>query len=465
MAVPDWVQDAIFYHIFPDRFANGDPTNDPPNVHAWGSMPTSYHFQGGDFQGIIDRFDYLLDLGITAVYLNPIFLSPSNHRYNTVDYYRIDPKLGDMKLFRAFLTHAQKNGVRVILDGVFNHCGRGFFAFNDLLENQANSPYQSWFHPVHFPIDAYSAGESKDYLAWWGFKSLPKFNTNTPAVRKYIFDIARYWVEQGIDGWRLDVPNEIDDDSFWAEFRHTVKSVNPDAYLVGEIWKADPRWVGEGHFDGLMNYPVRECLLDILNADNINTEPCMSKLEALLSLYPRENVYAMYVPLGSHDTERILTLLDGDVARVKLALLFQFAYPGAPVVFYGDEIGLIGGRDPACRVAFPWDEKLWNHDLRELVKLLISLRKRYISLRRGEFLSLMVDDDRRCYAFARKLQDEQVVVLINASSSPYHVSLPVAALGIPDGRLLADLLGKQSYPVSGGKVELELPAREGVWLA
>ena len=257
MTVPYWVKDAIFYQIFPDRFENGDCSNDPVNVQPWNAPPTGEQFKGGDLRGIIQRLDYLLDLGINAIYLNPIFQATSNHRYNTTDYYKIDPKLGDLSDFRALLDVAHRNGVRVILDGVFNHCGRGFFAFVDLLENQANSPYRNWFHPLAFPLDGYSPGDAKDYLAWWGFKSLPKFNTNEPAVRRYIFDVARYWIEQGADGWRLDVPNEIDDDSFWAEFRHVVKSVNQDAYLVGEIWTADPRWVGEGHFDGMMNYPFR----------------------------------------------------------------------------------------------------------------------------------------------------------------------------------------------------------------
>jgi len=169
---------------------------------------------------------YLLDLGVNAIYLNPIFLSSSNHRYNTTDYYQIDLKLGTMKDFKVLLDVAHRNQVRVILDGVFNHCGRGFFAFNDILENQASSPYKSWFHINRFPVNAYSPGDAKDYVAWWKFKSLPKLNTGNPRVRKYIFDVARYWIEQGIDGWRLDVPNEIDDDSFWAEFRRIVKETN-----------------------------------------------------------------------------------------------------------------------------------------------------------------------------------------------------------------------------------------------
>lgn len=465
MTVPNWVQDAVFYQIFPDRFANGDASNDPPNVQPWGSPPTSVNFQGGDLRGIINRFDYLLDLGITAIYLNPIFQSPSNHRYNTYDYYKIDPKLGDINDFRALLDIAHRNDVCVILDGVFNHCGRGFYAFNDLLENQQNSPYKDWFHPLRFPINAYSPGQAKDYLAWWGIKSLPKFNTNTPTVRRYLLDIARYWIEQGADGWRLDVPNEIDDDSFWAEFRDTVKSVNPDAYLVGEIWTADPRWVGDGHFDGLMNYPVRDCLLHTLTSANTDTFSCVGRLESLLHMYPRENVYAMYVPLGSHDTSRILTKVHQDVDRVKLAMVFQFAYPGAPAIYYGDEIGLQGGEDPGCRGAFPWDEQQWNLELRNWVKTLITLRKRYACLRRGDYKHLFGDDLQHCYAFARTLGDEKIAVLINASSTQGKLCLPVSGLNWGEGQIVRNLLNNDVYTISSGCIPIVLPPWSGMWLA
>lgn len=464
MTVPGWVQDAIFYHIFPDRFANGDLTNDPPNVQPWGSPPTTVGFQGGDLRGIINHFDYLQDMGVTALYLNPIFLASSNHRYNTTDYFRIDPKLGDMKDFLALLDLVHRNGMHLILDGVFNHSGRGFFAFNDILENQEASPYQDWFHIKSFPVDAYSHGEAEDYLAWWGIKSLPKFNTDNPSVRRYLLDIARYWIELGADGWRLDVPNEIDDDSFWAEFRHTVKSVNPEAYLVGEIWNADPRWVGDSHFDGLLNYPVRDCLLHTLSPENTGSPSCFRRLESLLHIYPRENAYAMYIPLGSHDTERVSTKLDEDVDRVKLAMLFQFAYPGAPAVFYGDEIGLPGGKDPDCRGAFRWDETFWNLELRDWVKTLIRLRKHHASLRRGDYLHLLGEHEEICYAFARTLEDEQIAVVINPSSVSGSVRLPVSALHWGEGQTVKDLLTDRIYIVSSGHVTLKLPPWSGVWL-
>jgi glycosidase len=304
MSVPDWVRDAIFYQIFPDRFYNGDTENDPPNLQPWGAEPTYRGFQGGDLRGIIDKFDYLLDLGITALYLNPIFTAASNHRYNTHDYYTIDPTLGTMEDFHALLDAAHSNQIRVVLDGVFNHCGRGFFAFNDLLENGPDSRYVDWFHIHNYPLEAYSEGKSTSYAAWWGNKDLPQFNASNPDVRRYLMDVSRYWIEQGMDGWRLDVPAEIDDDDFWAEFRQVVKTANPDAYTVGEIWDGDPRWVGDSHFDGLMHYPLRRAILSMLTG-KLPVSEFAGQMEAFPSMYPLENLHAMYVHLGSHDTRRV----------------------------------------------------------------------------------------------------------------------------------------------------------------
>lgn len=464
MTVPEWVQDSIFYQIFPDRFFNGDISNDPPNVQPWGAHPSIWGFQGGDLQGIIQRFDYLLDLGINAIYLNPIFLSASNHRYNTMDYYRIDPKLGRMDDFHKLIDIAHRNGTRVLLDGVFNHCGRGFFAFADVLENMEHSPYKDWFHIEKFPLDAFSHGDAKNYKAWWNFKSLPKFNTDNPRVRKYLLDVAGYWIEQGADGWRLDVPNEIDDDAFWEEFRHVVKSTNPDAYLVGEIWTADTRWVGDTHFDGLMNYPVRECIINILGTGNHNTADSLHRLEVLTGMYPSEIVQAMYVPLGSHDTERIRTMLNGELDLVKLAFLIQFAYPGAPAIYYGDEVGVMGGKDPDCRAAFPWDKQPRANELHQWVKMLISLRKSCPAIRRGIFKAMYADNSHKGMAFARILDGESILIVINADPEERKMRFPVHDLGWSGDRVVRDRLTQGEYSIVDGQLDIQMKPRSGVWL-
>ncbi len=412
----------------------------------------------------------LIDLGINAIYLNPIFKAHSNHRYDTVDYYQIDPRLGSLQDFDHLVNSAHPRGVRVILDGVFNHCGRGFFGFTDLLENGDHSEYLDWFHIKRFPLDAYSPGKAENYLGWWDHKSLPKFNTSNQYVREYLFRVAEHWIHQGADGWRLDVPNEIDDDSFWAEFRQRVKSVNPQAYLLGEIWTQDRRWVGDGHFDGLMNYPLREAVLDLLNGEASKASDFTERIDDLLSFYPRENTYSMFLPLGSHDTERIYTLLGGDVHKVKLAYAFYFAFPGAPAVYYGDEIGTPGGKDPECRAAFPWDGKGWLTELRAWVKHLAGLRSRHTALRQGDFRRLVVDDECRCYAFARSVcgdrgeGDETIAVVINPSAKPVSVRLNSELLGWDEGFGVTDLLSDAGWGVHDQVVSLDLAPWSTIYL-
>lgn len=463
MTVPSWVSDSIFYQIFPDRFANGDRGNDPPNVQPWGEKPTLQGFQGGDLQGIIDKLDYLVDLGVTALYLNPIFLSPSNHRYNTTNYYRIDPKLGTMDDFKRLLAAVHERGMRLILDGVFNHCGRGFFAFVDVLENGEHSPYQDWFHIHDFPLQAFSPGDAERYTAWWKFKSLPKFNTDNPEVRRFLFDVARYWIEQGADGWRLDVPNEIDDDSFWDEFRRQVKGVNPDAYLVGEIWEPDPRWVGEGHFDGLMNYPVRSALLELLQGGSPRS--FSDRVSELLTLYPEVHNRAHYVPLGSHDTPRIMTLADGEARKVCFAMSFVFCYLGAPAVYYGDEIGLEGGEDPDCRRAFPWQPEHWDHGMRDHVRHLAWRRRENPILTQGSFHAHFASDAARVLSFRRQHNGLSGLLVMNASGEAWQGTIPVGdELGWGTELALVDVLGGPGGSVRDGSLALGLDGYAAAFL-
>jgi cyclomaltodextrinase len=461
MPTPYWVQDAIFYQIFPDRFANGDPTNDPPNLQKWGSAPTTWGFQGGDLRGIIQHFDYLLDLGITAIYLNPIFAATSTHRYNTSDYYQIDPKLGTLADFRALLNTAHDNNIRIVLDGVFNHVGRGFFAFVDVLENGENSPYKGWFQIKGFPLDAYGSSQRDNYVGWWNLKSLPKLNTLNDQVRKYIFAVARYWIDLGIDGWRLDVPNEIDDDDFWAEFRRVVRAANRDAYLLGEIWDINPRWANDKHFDGLINYPVREALLALFQGREKAIQ-FGERMNGLCKAYQPENLAAMYVPLDSHDTERFKTQVGGSTDKLKLAFLFQMAFPGAPAIYYGDEIGLEGGKDPDSRRAFPWREADWNQELRTWVKILISLRKRIPSLRRGNYLQILAEDG--IFAFSRCLGEDKVLVVLNVTSQFHKIEISSATLGWRDGRVLNNLISNEKIFVNGDRLSLVLSPWSGVWI-
>lgn len=434
---PDWVKHAVFYQIFPDRFANGDPTNDPANVQPWGTPPTPYNFMGGDLEGIRQHLDYLQELGITAVYLNPIFQSTSNHRYNTYDYFRIDPKLGTIDDFYRLRDALHQRGMRLILDGVFNHCGRGFYPFHDVIENGVHSPYVEWFHIRKFPIYPYQGRRRPNYACWWGIRSLPKFNTDNPQVRQFLLNVARYWIEQGADGWRLDVPNEIDDDTFWQAFRQTVKSVNPDAYIVGEIWKDARRWLKGDQFDGVMNYLLRDLLMDFVAKDVTDAPTFATSLVRLVRRYPCEAAYAMLNLLGSHDTPRWLTICGGNVRRAMLGYTLLFTLPGAPCIYYGDEIGMAGEADPHCRACFEWSRRRWNRQIYQHVRELIALRRSSTAWRTGELDVLYAEGNALAYA---RWQDEELwVVVLNNGAKRWQGRLPLRKRNLPRVEALQEL--------------------------
>ena len=267
---PEWVKDAVFYQIFPDRFARSTRVEKISNLESWDMPPTVYGFKGGDLLGVAEHLDYIADLGINAIYFNPVFQSASNHRYHTHDYYQVDPILGGNNALRELLDAAHARNIRIILDGVFNHASRGFFQFNHLLECGEQSPYLDWFTVKSFPLNAYVYDGKPNYGAWWDLHALPEFNTANPQVREYIFDIAAHWIKFGIDGWRLDVPYEIDDDDFWREFRRRVKGANPDAYIVGEIWHESERWMQGDQFDAVMNYIQTRACIGFFGAESLS---------------------------------------------------------------------------------------------------------------------------------------------------------------------------------------------------
>lgn len=467
---PDWVKDAVFYQIFPDRFAhraaafgkNGYPPK-PTNLQPWGARPTRHGFMGGDLLGIIDRLDYLVDLGITALYLNPIFASGSNHRYHTYDYYQVDPILGGNLALFSLLQAAHDRGLRVVLDGVFNHASRGFFQFHHLLECGQESPYVDWFRVHKWPLNAYNRKVKKaNYDGWWGNAALPEFNTDTPAVREFLWDVATYWVEQGIDGWRLDVPNEIDDDAFWQEFRRRVKKINPEAYIVGELWHDATRWLQGDQFDAQMDYNFTRAAFGFFVGDNMDQAdtPGMgyglmptltgqefgAELERILNeLYAPEIVQAQMTMLGSHDTPRLLTIANNDKTAVRLMFLCQMTLPGAPSVYYGDEIGLTGGADPECRRAFPWhDRSVWDQELRADVRRFIRLRHETPALRRGAFDLLYAN--KSMVVYQRRLGAETAVIAFNAGTAPQLVTCPPGF-----APRLAEKLVDQGEPFTAGK--------------
>ena len=381
MTVPAWVKDAIFYQIFPDRFCRSGRYKAVGKFVEWGSKPTRENMFGGNLAGICDKLEYVASLGVNAIYLCPIFKSNSNHRYHTVDYFEIDPVLGTLKDFDKLVRKAHKLGLRVILDGVFNHCSRGFFQFNSLMELGKNSPYVDWFHVHGWPLHAYSG--KPNYDCWWGYPALPKFNTDNPDVREYLFSVGEYWMKRGIDGWRLDVPNEIDDDSFWQEFRRRIKAINPEAYIVGEIWDEPSRWLKGDQFDGVMNYMLRKAVLAYLFDEKpISLAEFATRLR---EAFPEGCFGVQMNLLGSHDTIRLASLPCSNLQRVKVALALLFFLPGAPCIYYGEEIGMLGGKDPDNRRSFPWDKfaEMQKAPVYDYLKGLIALRNKERVLREG----------------------------------------------------------------------------------
>lgn len=478
---PDWVKHAIFYQIFPDRFARSPRTHHPPGLRfkPWGTPPKEQGFQGGDVRGIVDKLDYLQELGVTALYLTPVFTAAANHRYHTFDYYQVDPILGGNQAMRELLDAAHARDIRVVLDGVFNHTGRGFWPFHHILENGNNSPYLDWFIIHGWPLRPYSSRRRQpaNYAAWWGLPALPKLNTKSPAVRQYIFEVARYWIEVGIDGWRLDVPGEIDDDDFWREFRQVVKAANPDAYICGEVWHEARRWLQGDQFDAVMNYlfttpTISFCAAKTFRTDYIHrhlpfapidAEQLATQINAMYGLYDWEINYAQMNMLDSHDMARALWIVQGDTSAMRLCVLFQMTMPGAPCIYYGDEIGLSGGPDPDCRAAFPWhDESTWDYDLLAFYRQATALRRAHPVLRTGSFQTLYAKGE--VYAFRRRLAQAEAVVIFNTATTSRQQSLRFS--DVRDGKFVQHWPPEnpQLYSLHRGAVEVTLPARNALVL-
>ena len=444
IVTPDWVKHAVFYQIFPDRFARSDRLAKPANLEPWASEPTTYGYKGGDLLGVLEHLDHIQALGATAIYFCPIFQSASNHRYHTHDYYQVDPLLGGTAAFDALLAECKRRNLRVVLDGVFNHASRGFFHFNDVLENGAASPWLDWFSFIEHPANAYDHNRPPGYTAWWGLHALPKFNTDNPQVREYLMQVGEYWMRKGIDGWRLDVPSEIKSAGFWAEFRQRIKAINPEAYIVGEIWNDSREWLQGDQFDGVMNYLWTEPTIAFCAGHRVRRDQVANmgyhpwpgidgvtyaaKIDRLLALYPWPIQLTQLNLLDSHDTARLITIAGGDPASVRLATLLLFTFPGAPSIYYGDEIGLTGGRpDAMARRTFPWDDpERWDMDVLAYHKAVIGLRQAHPVLRTGAYRRLYADAD--VYAFARTAETTTLVVAVNVAEREREVQIPLDGL-------------------------------------
>jgi glycosidase len=476
-----------------DRFANGDEMNDPPNTRPWTSAwrATSpweteggqtfwewavfnRHY-GGDLEGLRARMPYLKALGVNAIYLNPVFEASTHHKYDATTFVHIDDNFGTKgdaqmssanedlldpstwgfnqsdRLFLEVLRELKANGFRVIVDGVFNHVGDTHVAFTDVRARGKESPYADWFEIESF--------EPFKYRGWAGFGQLPEFaktatGFKSDAVRDHVFAVTRRWMDpngdgdpsDGIDGWRLDVPNEVPVE-FWREWRTVVKKTNPDAYIVGEIWKRADKWLDGRSFDAVMNYQFAMPVVQWVSGE-IKPSELDRRLQAVRLAYPEQSTVVLQNLLASHDTDRLVSMImnpgrgydranserpgsayngakpsDEAYRRALLAVAAQMTYVGAPMIWYGDEVGMWGSDDPFCRKPMLWADLPPNDDPEERIReghleayrALIALRRESGALRRGAFKTLVADDARNLWVFERTLGDERVIVALNGS--------------------------------------------------
>ena len=428
-SLPKWYTDGIMYQIFPDRFAkSGDIRQIKNNCHIyndWYEIPTyiknekgdieKWDFFGGNFQGITEKLDYLKELNVSVLYLNPVFEATSNHRYNTADYTKIDPMLGTEEDFDNLILEAEKRGIKIILDGVFNHVGAEsiyFDRFGDFNSCGAcqdeNSPYSDWFYFKDYP---------DDYESWWGVMDLPKLNTENPKVREYIAEnVLKKWTKHGLGGWRLDVADELSDECL-SIINKAVKDINKDTVVIGEVWEdasnkvaydVQKSYFSKPELDAVMNYPFRDNMVKFL-LGGCDAFYLKNTFMTQMENYPKRNFMGNFNMLSTHDIARIFTIVNKDMSILKQFVSALFIFPGVPCIYYGDEAGLEGGKDPDNRRTYPWGRE--NKDIYGLYKEYSDLRTGSNALKSGETLFDAIDENIFCVV--RYNESEKYVLYLN----------------------------------------------------
>ncbi|MDF2988004.1 MAG: alpha-glycosidase [Eubacterium sp.] len=412
-------QDMIVYQIFIDRF-------NKQNIDAkWYEIPKGSEIYGGNLKGIIEKLDYLSELGINCIYLTPIFESDSSHKYDIRDYYKIDSTFGDGSIFRELVGKCHDRGIKVILDAVFNHTSNKFFAFEDIKLNKDNSSYYGW----------YIFNSSENYETFGSEKKMPKVNTMNKNAKKYFLEVARYWIEHyNIDGWRLDVANEIDH-NFWRDFRKAVKDIKEELFIVGELWDGCESYMEGDQFDSIMNYPLREYLIDYMAKEAITTEQFDANVNKLFSKYKLNMRNSLLNLMDTHDTSRFLYECKGDVEKLRLAMFFLMTCIGIPMIYYGDEAGLTGANDPDCRRTIDFSKI--NADVFNDYKKMIFLRKSLIALRRGSFKTILARED--VYVFKRFSAEQELYIVFNRGRKSCEIELELS------GDRIVDHYGNKEY--------------------
>ncbi len=409
ISMPEWTKDMVMYHIFPDSFADGrrSISCESKNIK---DKDVEYHSNlGGNLRGIVDNLDYISELGANCIYINPIFRANSYHKYDTVDYMDIDPCFGTLEDFKELVKQCHNRDIKVILDGVFNHCGPDFFAFKDVLEKGEKSEYVDWFYKLRFPIERFPY---PNYEAFAYVSNMPKLNTGNPDVVKYCCEVGRFWIREcGIDGWRMDVANEINHE-FFRQFKRAIREENPDSFLIGEIWEDSTVWLQGDQFDSTMNYTFTNICKDFFATDKISVTEFDERIQHMIHRYPRQVSLAQMNFLDTHDVGRFLSFCGGDERKLRLALAFMMCAPGIPSVFYGDEKGMEGLSEPEYRSPMPWDKSC---PLEDYYKEWIHIRRNSKALSRGNYRTEYIDEANKIYIFSRCYESEKIIIAMNLS--------------------------------------------------
>ncbi|MCR5641327.1 MAG: glycoside hydrolase family 13 protein [Lachnospiraceae bacterium] len=424
---PSWVNATIWYQIFPERFCNGDPSNDPEGCLPWKSEPQTNHrsYYGGDLQGIIDKVPYLQDLGITGLYLTPVFEADSNHKYNTKDYRKVDPAFGTNETLRQLVDACHEAGIRVMLDGVFNHTGTDFPMWRDVMEKGRDSEYADWYMINRWPVELGRDTKDGRYYSFAFSDQMPKLDTNHPAVRKYLLDIVEFWMNTfDIDGLRLDVGNEISH-RFLKELRIRCKAKKPDFYLLGEIWHDSMDWLRGDEYDGVMNYPLSTAINNFWVFEHWKKEEFEYAINKSFTTYMQQANDVLFNLLDSHDTSRLMHKVGNDLDVFYQQLAVLYTMPGCPCIFYGTEVAMEGAHDPDCRRCMPWEEMdagVYDDRIRDL-KELIALRKAHPAFRSRNFHFPNEIDDARVIEFMKLSEEEVVRIVLNCGTEDVGISV------------------------------------------
>lgn len=422
----NWLQESVVYQVFPDRFCNGDSSIDIEGTSEWGKGRVHRRsIYGGDIRGIITKLNYLDDLGVNLIYLTPIFKSTTNHKYNTQDYFDIDPQFGTLNEAKELVEKAHNLGMKVVFDAVFNHSGSDFFAFEDLIENQQKSKYKDWYFIDSWPV---TKSKNKYYTFANGCDNMPKLNTNNKDVRDYLLSVGEFWIKEvGIDGWRLDVCDEVGHE-FWRAFRKRIKSTKKDAIIIGEIMHEANAFLKGDQLDGIMNYPFKNAIIDFFAKGIISGREFLDIMAENRALYMDSITKQMWNLLGSHDTKRIYTECDGNIDRIKLSIAYQFLYIGVPYIYYGDEIGLSGGDDPNNRKCMNWNKNTQNKEIFDFYRDIINIRKENKVFIYGTFEEVYCENN--IIAFKRVLNNEETLIIFNNNENESIVRLNLKSKGV-----------------------------------